>query len=168
MSEVAPFILNHPIIQVGDSTTTPPGAQIQCSANEVHATVTQDDTVTETFCGSYTSYKAEVWLITLNALASYGDDGLWNLMRPFVGQVVPFILVPDGDQDVSVDNPAMTGTARVKAFSFIDATVGEASAFDFVLAVQGTPDFPITPPSNLLPETTGAMQQAAEPAGAPA
>ena len=149
-AHVAPFILTHPLIQVGDATTTPPGVQIQCSANEVHATVTQDDTVTETFCGSYTSYKAEVWLVTLNALGSYGDDGLWTTCRPFVGQVVPFLVFPDADNPVSVDNPAMSGTARVKAFSFIDAKVGEASAFDFVLAVQGTPDFLIVPPANLM------------------
>jgi hypothetical protein len=137
MADVLPFILNKPRITLDAGGTTP--IDIECSANEVHTNVSQDETTVETFCGSYTSYKPEVWDVTLTAVESFGADGLWATVRPLVGQTVAFELLPDSSQAVSVDNPLMTGQVTVKAFPFIDAAVGEASEFDLVLAVQGDP-----------------------------
>lgn len=133
-----PFQLVKPRIRLGDATT---GVDIQCGANQVDASPEQDETVQETFCGSYTFYKPEVWTITITALQSYGTGGLWNQVRPLVGTVVEFALLPDADAAVSDDNPEMSGTALVKGFPFISGPVGEASEFDLELAVQGTPDF---------------------------
>jgi len=143
MPDVAPFILNHPRITLDAGGATP--VSIECSANEVHTNVSQDETTVETFCGTYTSYKPEVWDVTLAALGSYGTEGLWTLVRPLVGQTVTFELLPDKDVVVSVDNPLMSGTCLVKAFPFIDGAIGEASEFDLVLAVQGVPTFDIVP-----------------------
>ena len=47
----------------------------------------------------------------LQGVQSFGADGLWATVRPLVGQTVPFELLPDRDQPVSVDNPLMTGMA---------------------------------------------------------
>lgn len=137
-----PFILNHPRF------TLNPGAsaiELDCSANEVHTNVEQDESTVETFCGTYTNYKAEVWDITIQGVQSFGTDGLWNVLRPLVGTIVPFELLPDTDAAVSASNPLMQGTALVKAFPFIDAALGEASEFDVVFAVQGQPTWDITP-----------------------
>jgi hypothetical protein len=165
-TDVAPFILVKPCIQLGDNTT---GVLLQCMTNQVQAVGDQDDTKTDTFCGSYTSYKAEVWTVTLTALASYGADGLWDQVRPLVGQVIPFVLVPDATQAISIDNPAMWGQARVKVFSFLDANVGEASDFDLVLAVQGQPSFdpPDTIDASLTPPVIAAMTAGPMSASAP-
>lgn len=143
MPTVAPFILQKPKIELTTIGGTPASVEIQCSANQVVAEPDQDETTVETFCGSYTSYKAEVWTITVTALQSYGTDGLWTKVRPLAGEVVEFVLLPDADAPVSVDNPEMSGTAIVKAFPFLDAAVGEASEFDLVLGVQGLPTFGI-------------------------
>jgi hypothetical protein len=154
MPEKAPFILNHPKITVG-AAAPGPVIEIQCFANELHTNVEQDETTVETFCGSYTSFKPEKWDVTLAALQSYGTDGLWNQLRPLVGTTQPFTVLPDGDQPVSADNPEMSGNALVKAFPFVDGVVGESSAFDLVLAVQGEPVF----------DTTGALTQTASANG---
>jgi hypothetical protein len=137
MPEKAPFILDKPLVTIG--ATTP--IEIHCFANEVHTNVEQDETTTDTFCGSYTSYKPEKWDVTLNALSSFGVDGLWNQIRPLVGTVVPFTVLPNRDAAVGPDNPEMSGDALIKAFPFLDGAVGEASEFDLVLAVQGEPTF---------------------------
>jgi hypothetical protein len=146
-THVAPFVLTHPLIQIGDDTT---GVQIQCMANEVKVEVDQDENKTETFCGSYTSYKAEVWTITITALQSFGADGLETLVRPLVGTIQPFKLNGSADDPPdTVDNPTLSGDALVKAFDWMTAAVGETSDFDLVLAVQGQPTE--TPPGTPLP-----------------
>ena len=139
MPAVVPFILQHPKIELTAGAGTP--VEIQCSANQVVAEPEQDENTNETFCGSYTSYKAEVWTITVTALQSFGTDGLWTKVRPMAGTVVDFTLLPDADAAISIDNPEMSGKVIVKAFAFLDAAVGEASEFDLVLAVQGEPAF---------------------------
>jgi hypothetical protein len=152
MPDKAPFILKHPTVKLGAAT---PGPQIsiECSANEIHTNVAQDENTVDTFCGSYTSYKPEKWDVTLAALQSFGTDGLWNQVRPLVGTVVPFEILPDGDTATGVDNPKMTGDALVKAFPFLDGAVGEASSFDLVLAVQGDPLF-VPPDTETLAATS--------------
>lgn len=142
MPDVVPFILQKPTIALGPVATE---VEIQCSANQVEAAPEQDETTVETFCGTYTTYKPEVWTITIGALQSFGDDGLWTLVRPLVGTTVPFRLLPDSRVAASVDNPQMEGMATVKAFAFLNAEVGEASEFDLELAVQGEPTFTTTP-----------------------
>jgi hypothetical protein len=139
-----PFILNKPELVVG-----PVGAEVtfQCGANQVDASPEQDSNDVETFCGVFTSYKPEKWTVTITALQSYGADGLWNALRPLVNSVQPFTILPDSTAAVSASNPLMSGNAYVTGFPFLSAAVGEASEFDFVLAVQGEPEFLETPPT---------------------
>ena len=131
-----PFILVKPKLTLGAT-----GSQVEyeCSANNVDVAVDQDENTVETFCGTFTSYKPEVWTITVTVLMSYGTAGFWNTVRPLVGTVVPFTVLPDATAAPGPDNPQMTGNALVKAFPFVSGAVGEASEVDFVLAVQGAP-----------------------------
>jgi hypothetical protein len=137
----APFIIVKPKILLGNITT---GVTIECAANQVDASPEQDENTYETFCGTYTTYKPEKWVITVTALQSFGAAGLWTLVRPLVGTVTAFELLPDTSVARSVSNPAMVGNALVKAFPFLTSPVGEPSEFELVLAVQGVPTFPIT------------------------
>lgn len=159
MPDIPPFILQHPRITLNADDAAP--VDIECSANEVHTNVSQDETTVQTFCGTYTSYKAEVWDVTLAALGSYGDEGLWTLVRPLVGLTVPFELLPDSTAPVSVDNPLMSGMATVKAFPFIDGAIGEASSFDLVLAVQGEPEWATVPEAARAANTPDKRETAA-------
>lgn len=140
--EAAPFVLVKPKITVG-----PAGSEVEfeCGANQVEAAPDVDESTTETFCGTFTSYKPEVWTITITALTSYGADGLWNLLRPFAGTRQAFTLLPDASKPIGPDNPEMSGECIVKPFAFLSAAVGETSDFDLVLAVQGIPTFDETP-----------------------
>jgi hypothetical protein len=101
----------------------------------------------ETFCGVFTSYKPAKWTITVTALQSFGANALWNNLRPLVNTIQPFTVLPDAGAAVSADNPLMTGEAYIPEFAFLAGAVGEASEFDFVLAVQGDPEFLETPPA---------------------
>jgi len=138
-----PFILTKPHLEVG-----PAGAEVtyECGANQIDASPEQDSNDTETFCGIFTSYKPTKWTVTVTALQSFGAEGLWNALRPLVNTVQPFLIVPDGTQPVSESNIAMQGLAFIPEFAYLTAAVGEASEFDFVLAVQGDPEFIDTPP----------------------
>lgn len=135
MPAKVPYYMVKPLISLG--ATTP--VEIQCFANNLETNVDQDESTAETFCGSYTTYKAEKWTIVVTCLQSFGADGLWNQIHPMVGTEVPFTILPDADQPVSADNPEMSGTARVKAFPFLSGAVNEAADFDLELAVQGMP-----------------------------
>src|SRR5262245_6299457 len=138
-----PFIIVLPLIKLG---TTGSSVTIQCAATNLDVAVDQDENTVETFCGSYTSYKAEKWTITVTVAMSYDATGVWTLVQPMVGTIVPFQLQPD-DAAASASNPNMSGTVLVKAFPFISAAPGEASEVDLVLAVQGQPAFGTTAPA---------------------
>lgn len=137
-----PFILIKPKLTIGPTGSA---VQFECGANEVEAIPEQDSVDTETFCGTFTSYKPEKWTVTITALQSYGAAGLWTLLRPLANTVAPFTVLPDASQPVSASNPEMRGNAYLPGFAFLSAPVGEASEFDLVLAVQGIPEFAITP-----------------------
>jgi len=154
MADIPPFILNKPRITLDASAVTP--IDIECSANEVHTNVDQDENTVETFCGSYTSYKPEVWDLTLNALQSFGAAGLWTLVRPLVGTIVDVEVLPDRDTAISVDNPIWYGPGLIKAFPFLDGAVGEAQEFDLVIAMQGVPQTSITTVTYPLSTATAA------------
>src|SRR5262245_60063679 len=150
--EVQPFILQKPLLHIEDETGAV-YADIQCSANQVEAVPDQDESTTETFCGSYTSYKAEVWTVTITALQSYGPDGLWTKLRPLANKRVYFTIRPDVDKPKGMDNPEMSGWAILKAFAFLSAAVGEASDFDVVLGVQGLPTWDPAPGGTVVTAT---------------
>ena len=149
MPEVIPYQMIKPLVRLGDDVT---GVEMQCYSNNVAVEVEQDETTSETYCGTYTNYKPEVWTITLTVLQSFGADGLWTMVKPLVGTTVEFAILPDADQPVSVDNPIMTGTARVKAFPFLSGAVNETNEFDIELGVQGMPTWSITEPAGLAAE----------------
>jgi hypothetical protein len=141
-----PFILTKPKLLVGPAGTATE-VQYECGANEIDASPEQDSSDTETFCGIFTSYKPTKWTVTVTCLQSFGDvDGLWNALRPLVNTITDFTIIPDGTQPISPDNVAMSGLAFIPEFAYLTASVGEASEFDFVLAVQGEPDFLEAPP----------------------
>lgn len=134
----APFVLVKPKITLGTAPTT---VEFACGANQIVAEPDVDENTTETFCGTFTTYKPEVWTVTITALTSYGADGLWNALRPMANTVQDFEILPDASKAEGADNPAMSGKCIVKPFAFLDAAVGETSDFDLVLAVQGMPTF---------------------------
>jgi len=132
-----PFIYTKPKIIIGDSTT---GVQIECSATHVTLGPDQEENTVETFCGVFTSYKAEKWLLTVTGAVSYGTTGLWTLLRPLCGTLTPWSVQPDQNA-ISVSSPEASGTGYLKGFPFIDADPGGASEVDIVLGIQGIPDF---------------------------
>ena len=150
--EAPPFIVVHPLVKIG-----PVGAAVEfaCPATNLDTAVDQSENTVETFCGTYTSYKAPKWTVTITVAQSYGAGGTWTLIEPMVGTIVPFEIQPDADA-ASIDNPNMSGMAMVKAFPFISATPGSASEVDIVLAVQGEPVFGDTAP------VAGGAEAAAE------
>lgn len=143
MPAVEPYYMVRPMLQLGEVGSE---VELQCFANNVETNVDQDETVTKTFCGVYTSYGPEKWTIVLTVVQSFGADGLWTLVSPMKGTVQPFVITP-AEGAVSVDNPVMSGTAMVKAFPFLSGAVNEPSEFDLELAVQGEPTFGIVAPA---------------------
>ena len=133
-----PFLPVKPKILIG---TTGSAVDIACAASELAVEVDQDETTTDTFCGSYTSYKPQIWTATVTVYPSYGTAGLWNLLRPLVGTLQAFTILPDASKPPGPDNPQMTGTCLVKAFPFYTGAPGEPTSFDIELAIQGTPTF---------------------------
>lgn len=166
MADKPPFILHKPSLKIlaAEAPATVPTADIelQCLSHGLTAEPEQDENDVKTFCGTYTTYGAEKWTITIAAYTSYGLDGLWNQLRPCVGELVKFELLPNGEVAVSEDNPMMTGVAMVKAFSFIDGEVDESSEIDVELAVQGEPEFLTTPPIVTAAATTSYSPPPAE------
>lgn len=152
MPDIPPFIIKHPELTIKAGTGTPavPAADvtIRCQGHSIAVEPEQDENTFETFCGTYTTYSPEKWSVTISCYTSYGTDGLWTLLRPLVGLVVAFELLPDGDVAASVDNPVMSGNAIVKAFPFLSGDVSDASDVDVVLAVQGQPTFGTTAPAS--------------------
>lgn len=138
-----PFVVDHPLIRLG---ATGSGVEVECAATNLDVTVDQDENTVDTFCGSYTSYKAPKWTITVTVAQSYGANGSWTLIHPLCGTVVPFQIQPD-TAAASVDNPSMSGNALVKQLPFISSAPGEASEVDLELAVQGDPVFGIVAPT---------------------
>jgi len=132
-----PWVLVHPYISIG---TTPNDIEIHCAATNLKVEAAQDESKKETFCGAYVSFKPVVWTITATSLMSYGTTGLWNLLQPMMGTVVPFEVRPDTGV-ASPTNPSMKGTAMVKWVDFINGNANEISECDVVLAVQGAPTF---------------------------
>jgi len=132
-----PLPLTAPYIAVG-----PVGTEVEfhCAATNLAVEVTQDEDTKDTFCGSYTTYKAPKWIITASSAMSYGTTGLWNLLQPLMGTSQPFEVRP-GTGVASPTNPSMKGTCIVKWVDFINAAPGEISECDVVLAVQGAPTF---------------------------
>lgn len=141
--ETPPFVLVKPAISLDDGTNA---VRFECGANQIVAAPDQDENTTETFCGSFTTYKPEVWTVTITSLTSFGPEGLWNNLRPLVGKVCDLLIIPTGADPISETNVALSARALVKAFTYLDAAVGETSEFDLELAIQGIPEFLETPP----------------------
>lgn len=133
-----PFIPVRPVIKITSGTDS---VEFECAAESFEVTVDQDESTTETFCGTYTTYKAEVWTITGTVFPSYGTAGLWNNLRPMAGLVTTFEFLPDASKPAGPDNPKMSGSGIVKAFAFYTGSPGEPASFDVVIAVQGAPTF---------------------------
>ena len=138
-----PFFLQHPYVHLGPTGS---GTEISCAGTNLQASCDQDENTVDTFCGSYTSYKAPKWTVTFTLAQSYGANGTWTLIHPLCGTQVPFEIRPD-QATASIDNPVMSGTALVKQLPFIDGAPGEASEVDLELSVIGAPVFGIVAPT---------------------
>ena len=163
--DAPPFVPVKPLIKIGATGST---VEIACAAGELAVEVDQDETTTETFCGVFTSYKPEVWTITITVFPSYGTNGLWTLLRPLVGTTQPFQIAPDAETPTgTADNPLMFGDALIKAFPFYTGTPGEPTSFDVELGVQGTPSFappdtaPVTAEASTTTGSSSSSTQAA-------
>jgi len=130
-----PAIITKPYIHLGATGT---GVEFACACTNLEMSPDQDEKTVETFCGVYTSYGAEKWIITATVAMSYGTTGVWNNLRALCNTTVPFEVRP-ATGVASPTNPAATGTGFVKAFPFISAAPGEASEVDIVIACQGVP-----------------------------
>src|SRR5215470_9422188 len=86
-----PLPLTTPYIAVG---TVGSEVEFHCAATNLAVEVTQDEDTKDTFCGSYTTYKAPKWIITASSAMSYGAAGLWNLLQPMMGTSHPFEVRP--------------------------------------------------------------------------
>lgn len=153
----APFVPVKPTIKIGTGGTA---VQIECAGGELVVAPEQDQNEVETFCGVFTYYKPEKWMITLTAYVSYGADGLWNALRPLVGTTQTFQILPDAATAVGVGNPKMSGSCRVKGFPFFSGGPGEPTSFDLELAVLGIPTFATTGTITLSAEEAEAEAQA--------
>lgn len=142
MADPVPHFMTKPLLVIGPSAT--PVMEIECAANNIEVVPDQDENEYDTFCGTYATYGPEKWTITMTVLQSFGVDGVWTKLRPVVGTVQPFEIRPDAPDPRSIDNPAMTGTATVKAFPFLSGGVNEPSEIDIELKVQGTPTWVLT------------------------
>lgn len=134
LGDAGPYIVTKPYIQIGDTTT---GFTIQCAATHVTLEPSQDENTVETFCGVFTSYKAEKWILTVTGAQSYGTAGL-EALRALTNTIVDFVVRPS-DGVIGPSNPEASGTGFLKGFPFINADPGGASEFDIVLGVQGVP-----------------------------
>lgn len=138
-----PFIVTKPLIKIGPTGS---GVEFECAATNLEVAVDQDENTVDTFCGSYTSYAAPQWTITVTLAQSFGANGSWTLLHPLCGTTQPFVIQP-AVTTPSVDNPVMSGNAIVKQLPFLSAAPGEASEVELELAVQGTPVFGIVAPT---------------------
>lgn len=130
-----PHFKTKPLILIG--TSAAPVYELQCAANSIEMTPEQDENDYDTFCGTYYTTGPEKWTITATVLQSFGTDGVWTNLRPLVGQLVDFEIRPDAPDARSIDNPAQTGKAILKAFPFLTGGVNEPSEIDIELKVQG-------------------------------
>jgi hypothetical protein len=156
-----PFFLVKPKLTLGDPLTN--GVFYECAASQIETNVEQEETVIETFCGTFKGYKAEQWEIVITCWQSFGTAGFWNLVRPLVGTSTTFAILPDSSRVNAPDNPEMRGTCRVKAFPFLSAAIGEGSDFELVLAVSGPVTFATTGTLMAREGEEGADTDTAEP-----
>lgn len=138
LGDAGPFVYVKPYIRLGDPTT---GFEIECAATHVTLGPDQSENTVETFCGVFTSYKAEKWILTITGAMSYGPNGLWQL-RSLVNSLIEFAVRPAVASAIGPSNPEAQGTGFLKGFPFIDADPGGATEADIVLGVQGIPTFP--------------------------
>ncbi len=121
--DAPPFNPVIPYVQVG---TAPDTVNFECAASDLEVSPDQDETTTTTFCGSYTTYKAETWTITATVYPSYGPDGLWARSVPSSGWSSPLRSARRKTIAVSETNPSMTGVGIIKAFGVLHGRDGRA------------------------------------------
>ena len=96
----APFIIQKPIIKIGAT-----GSRSRSSPRRrtCPSRSTRTENTVETFCGSYTGFKAPKWTITATIAQSYGAAGSWTLIYPAIRHGAKFVIQP-GQAAPSVDN----------------------------------------------------------------
>ena len=146
MPFVQPYNMRHPGFAITSAAPNPVLAETELSCYGRAFTTKPEQEISKytTFCGKFSTAGTPEWEITFKVFQSFGAEGLWTVLSPLAGYVVDFTHQPDHDAPISVDNPKMSGQARVPYFSFLEGEEGKPSEFDLVFTVEGTPTFSIT------------------------
>jgi len=132
------FILNH------DSADP---IQIRCLAKNIEHSKEQEFEDVETFCNHGGESPGTVkQSIELEVFISHGTNGLFNVLLPLEGQVVPFAYLNSGGNPVGPDNMEMSGDLYIPAVSFINAGVRKYSEQTLSFKIRGGVVFNDTTP----------------------
>lgn len=132
MATPAPFKLVNPSFLLGTGTPV----EIKCSARSMRHTIDYDVTDDSTFCEPGAEGVGKITeTIEVDALQSFGAEGLWNLLAPLQLTVVAFELFSIA-ATVAVTSPKMTGTCLVPPIPFLDAGIRENSELTLVFKIR--------------------------------
>lgn len=141
MATAKPMRLQDPFIKLG---TGPTLKDMKCFAKGLHL-VPEEDDAAATFCDPL-GYQ---WLLTIDLLMSVGpestDDALWAIGGP--GAVVAWEFAYNNTA-ASATNPHWNGTARLTAWSVVDAGINETTEINLELNVIGDITRTPTAPAN--------------------
>ena len=131
-----PTRLADPHITLTGAGTTPVAVQFKCYSKGIHL-VPETDDAAATFCDPL-GFK---WVLTLDLLQSVGDDGLdealWSLGGPGTVCDFDFAFYDDAITPPGEDNPHWTGSARLGAWSVVDAGINETTEINLEMTVIG-------------------------------
>lgn len=130
MATAKPIRLADPFVKLGTGSTL---KDMKCFAKGIHL-VPEEDDASATFCDPL-GYQ---WVLTLDLLMSVGpesaDDALWAVGGP--GAVIPWEFAYT-NAVASATNPHWSGTARLSAWSVVDAGINETTEINLELSVIG-------------------------------
>lgn len=142
-----PERLTDPNITLTGAGTTPTPVQLKCFAKGIHL-IPESDDAAATFCDPL----GYMWKLTVDLLQSVGVDGLdealWSLGGPGTVCDFDFAYYDDAVTPAGIENPHWTGSARLTAWSVVDAGINETTEINLEMTVIGdvvrTPA--VTPP----------------------
>ena len=136
MPTVRPERLTDPHITLTGAGASPSPVQLKCFAKGIHL-VPEEDDAAATFCDPL-GYS---WVLTIDLLQSVGADGLdealWGLGGPGTVVEFDFAYYDDAITPPGIENPHWTGSARLTAWSPVDAGINETTEINLEMAVIG-------------------------------
>lgn len=144
MAVPAPFRLDAPSFLIG--AVDPPTTEMKCHGRRFNITADQTFEDVETFCNVGGEAPGVIKRsINIEVFASFGAEGLWNVLYPLEGTLVYFAFDLAGTGTGAVGNPIMEGQCYVPAIPFIDAGVKKFSPFSLEFRIYGTPTYNVGP-----------------------